>query len=213
MKSIKKNNITEPRLFPWFLVILGWSAILLNHIYLMNGLHHSYGFFEALFHGLKLYTIQSNILVLLSLSFALNYKRKGFFLTEPKVRTALAVYITVTMLTFFVVLRQDYRTTGMLHAIHVITHYIIPGGYLIDWFFTVDPKDHHWRDSLKWIIYPLGYGLFSIIYGRTVGDYAYPFLDIEVLSRAQAAINFLIGGSIFFILSLIFIGVQKARES
>jgi len=211
VKRGKKNNYI--RGLRWFLVILGWTTILLNHIFLMNGLHHSYNFFEALFHGFKLFTIQSNILVLLSLSLALAYKKKVVFFTDPKVRTALAVYITVTMLIFFMVLRQEYRTTGMLHIIHVITHYIIPGGYLIDWFFTVDPKGYHWGDSLKWIIYPGIYGLFSLIYGRLLGEYAYPFLNLEALSGFSVALNFLLGLLGFLILGLIFIGIQKSRES
>lgn len=179
----------------------------------MNGLHHSYGFWEALFHGLKLFTIQSNILVLLSLSFALGEKGKVHFFTKPKVRTAIAVYITVTMLIFFIVLRQEYRTTGMLHAVHVITHYIIPGGYLIDWFFTVSPKGYHWRDSLIWGIYPGVYGIFSLFYGRLLGDYSYPFLNPEFLSMAQIALNFLLGILGFVILGWLFIGIQKRRES
>ncbi len=201
--------------FRWFLVILGWGTIVLNHIFLMNGLHHSYGFFEALFHGLKLFTIQSNILVLLSLSFALGYRkrRKTNFFTDSKVRTAFAVYISITMLTFFLVLRQEYQTTGILQAIHVITHYIIPAGYLIDWFITVRVGGFRWTDGLKWTVYPLLYGLLSLFYGRLLGDYAYPFLNMEVLSTAELTFNFLIGGLIFFLLSLLFIRLQKVRES
>lgn len=214
MQKNKENNKIRLWAFRWFLVTLGWGTIILNQIFLMNGLHHDYGFFQALFHGLKLFTIQSNILVLMSLSFALVYrkKEKSHFLINPKVRTAFAVYITLTMLTFFIVLRQDYQTTGILHGIHLITHYIIPGGYLIDWFITVR-GEYRWTDSLRWTIYPLIYGLFSLLYGRIVGDYAYPFLDIEELSRPQLAMNFILGVSAFFILSMLFIGLQKVRES
>ena len=214
MKTASKSNKDPWKMFRWGLVSLGWSIIVLNHIFLMNGLHHSYGFFEALFHGLKLFTIQSNILVLLSLSFVLGYgeKDKDHFLTDPKVRTALGVYITATMLTFFVVLRQEYRTTGVLHAVHVITHYVVPLGYLLDWFFTVKIEEYPWRDSLWWTLYPLSYGLFSLVYGNFVGDYAYPFLNLQVLTGTQVAFNLLLGILGFYILGLLFIILQRRRK-
>lgn len=190
---------------------IGWTAFVLSYIFMLNGVHHTYGPFQGMFNTLKLFTMQTNLLVLLWATMAVRNKMFGErnLLDKPILRGAIAVYITVTGIVFLTLLRVDYREEGIRNIIHIISHYFIPLAYIIDWLLTEKRGVYRLKYILYWLVYPLAYGAVYLVYGLLSGNYAYPFIDIENVGYVIFARNIFLLVLFFMALSLIYILVNK----
>ena len=132
---------------------------------------------------IRLFTNQTNLLVVLwSLSSCLKAPERREGLELPKgLRGGLAVYITLTMVVFHIYLRQGYSLTPPLFAVSLVAHYLVPLAYLADWLLTEPRNYYQWHFLAYWILYPLGYGLVTMVIGSLTGEYPYPFLNWQML--------------------------------
>lgn len=190
---------------------IGWTAFVLSYIFVLNGVHHSYGPFQGMFNTLKLFTMQTNLLVLLWATMAVRNKMFGERnpLDKPILRGAMAVYITVTGIVFLTLLRVDYREDGIRNVIHMVTHYFVPVAYIIDWLLTEKRGVYRFSYILYWLIYPLAYGGIYVIYGLLSGQYAYPFMDIGKVGYAIFFRNVSLLVIFFMVLSLVFVFANR----
>lgn len=190
---------------------IGWLALILSYIFVLNGVHHSYGPFQGMFNTLKLFTMQTNLFVLLWATMAVRNKMFGEKnpLDKPILRGAMAVYITVTGIVFLTLLRVDYREDGVRNIIHMVTHYFVPVAYIIDWLLTEKRGVYRFSYILYWLIYPLLYGAIYLVYGLVSGAYAYPFMDIDAIGYLLFFRNVILLVIFFTLLSSIFIFTNK----
>ena len=91
-------------------------------------------------------------------------------------RGAVTLYMVITGIIYAVLLSNidvgvaDPWTNNVVHR-------IMPVVILIDWILVPVRKRFSESQSLIWLVFPLVYGIYSLIRGPIVDWYPYPFLD------------------------------------
>lgn len=201
---INERKLIIPRIL---CLILGWIAVVM--------ILTSKGDSKTTYSYLMYYTIQSNILVLLSLSASFllslikNKKSSFFFIVHPAVRGALSVYIAITFFGFAIFLQ---KSGSGLSFTNFMVHYITPIYFLFDAIVSIPRRTLKWKYIGPWYIYPAGYLILTIIYGSETGFYAYYFLDYSKLGPSVFLIAVLILAAVFGGFSSAVIGINKVRR-
>jgi hypothetical protein len=208
MKSISLSNksILIYRIFflglTLFTIITGW---IINSITSGNPLVWLSGF--------KYYTMQTNLMVIIWFILAIVWYNKPESLEKIMglLKGAFTLYITTTFVFFAILLQMFYHPTGWAAFSNIILHYITPIAFIGDWVLTETKIRYEWKYLLKWIIYPLGYLLFSLMHGEQTGDYLYPFLNIREIGIPGylISISFLIGVGI--IIACLYVVINRYR--
>lgn len=193
------------------LMLTAWFGVLGFLIQrIVNG-----GGLTSIINLLSTFTIQSNILVAVWLTAAVRSRRKAKtdWLLRPKTRGAITVYITVTMTLYAVLLASLWQPTGLSAVLNVVTHYLVPAAFILDWFLFEERKTYQWRWAFHWLVYPLAYFAYAMIYAAITGWYIYPFFNIP-----EIGIDGLVKWAIilivyFIVLSTAFIGVNKIMKA
>lgn len=125
------------------------------------------------------FTIESNILaagILLILGVAgfIGVKRKGF----EYLRGAATLYMSMTGIIYVLLLSgNEVALQTTLPWVNMVLHYIMPVAVVIDWLANPPASALSYKKALWWIVFPVGYLLYSFIRGPIVGWYPYPFMN------------------------------------
>ncbi len=214
---MNSNEGTSNKLKPYILgyriifVILGIGTLLVSHY--LNTTNPLNASIPLLMRNLRIYrhfTMQTNLLVVIWLIFAIIWSSdvKKMEKLMGKLKGAITLYITVTFLVFAVVLSPLYHPSGVEGVLNLMLHYIIPVGFIIDWFIT-EGNNYHLSFIPYWFCYPIGYLVFALIHGGTTGDYLYPFLNLEVLGLDGLIFRVIILITLFTALSSVYIAVSR----
>ncbi|MFC4126724.1 Pr6Pr family membrane protein [Nocardia rhizosphaerae] len=151
------------------------------------------------------FTVQSNILGVIVLLVG------GLFAPESRrwqlFRGAATLYMLITMVVYAVLLAH---LDVMLNDkwINDTMHRYVPLVLVLDWVLVAMP--HRLRPSPaligQWLLYPLAYGVYSLIRGPIVDWYPYPFLD----PREQGYLSMTLG---LVVLTLVFAVLAVAMAS
>ena len=169
---------------------------------------------STFFTGFRLfryYTIQSNLIVAIYFSALLSNKYRNSLLFK-KILGGVTVYVTITFIIFAVMLQKDFHPQGINFVTNIFLHYLVP---ILTMFFLIYYRKEYsfnYRDTVLWMIYPLIYILFMVIYGSITGDYLYPFFDVAVVGISGLIIA-IIGLIIFFIImSFLYVKIVSKKE-
>ncbi len=181
--------------------ITAWIAVVVQAFLTTGTLANLFSYF----------TILTNLLVALSLSFSLFFpnSKAAIFFKRPSVKSAIALYIFIVALVYNTVLRGIFPISGWHLFIDTLLHVIVPLLYIIFWYLVVPKKALHWQDGISWIYFPLAYLLYSLIRGAIVQWYAYPFLDVNELGYTKVFINIAAMVAVFFVAGLGFIFINR----
>lgn len=130
----------------------------------------------------------TNILVTL-IATRLAWSGAHGFLGRPVTLAAAAVYIVVVGLIYALLLSALWAPTGLHKLADAILHALIPLLYLLWWLLYAPKQGLRWSQPLRWLAYPLAYGVFSVVLGILTGKYLYPFADLRNLAAVQALRN------------------------
>ncbi len=150
---------------------------------------------------LKYFTIQSNLMVTIYFGAIYFFKWDQ----QPKLKPwlgAVTVYITITFLVFVTLLQNIWHPVGIGLWGNILNHYVTPIFSIV--FLVIYRKDYLFTKSniLQWLIYPLIYIVFVLISGLAVGDYIYPFFQINEVGVGGFLIVFFCIMVLFFLLSI-----------
>ena len=108
-------------------------------------------------------------------------------------------------------MRFLWNPQGLQWLVDELLHLIIPGLFLLHWLIFEAKDKLEWKNAFAWMIYPSIYGTFVLTRGyfSDSGFYPYPFIDIGKLGVNQGIINTIAFVIIFFVASLLFIGIGK----
>jgi len=151
------------------------------------------GFVSSTITYLSYFTILTNILVGLAFTAPLlsaENKLRHFF-NRQAVRAAIALYITVVMVVYWALLASIHNPVGLSAVANVGLHLVVPIWYILDWLFFAAKDKMSFKRIPFWILYPLGYGIYTIIRGAITGVYPYPFMNVTELGMGQVFINML----------------------
>ncbi|MFC9662391.1 Pr6Pr family membrane protein [Nocardia sp. NPDC127606] len=147
---------------------------------------------------LSYFTIESNILAVLVLLVgglvAPQSPRWQIF------RGAVTLYMLITMVVYAVLLANvDVMLTDKW--INDVLHRILPLVLLLDWLFVAMAQ--RLRPTLEliglWLIFPVAYGVYSLIRGPIVDWYPYPFID----PRTQGYVSLTIGLAVLLVVFVV----------
>jgi len=197
------NAVGFPRWLRWFaglIAALCWCALALQlNLIIAEAAKRGFAWPIALAVYASFFTIQVNLLAAIVTSFAAAGIKR--WPARGRIRTAIAVYLSVGGIVFFVSLRPVWRHTGLQALADALLHYVIPALYCAFWFFGVPKHDLRWRDAFIWMIYPTAYLAAVLAFGLWSGYFPYPFIDLrsrDVLSLATGIAGssggFLMGG-------------------
>ena len=156
-------------------------------------------------------TIWTNILVAGSFFFPLFFpaSRLSIFLTKPIVEGGILVYIFVVMLINHLFLQGLVNQTGMQWVVNLFLHYIIPVFYIAFWILYGKKGRQEYSNSIRWLIYPFIYILYSLARGALINQYPYPFIDVTELGYALALRNTVLIIVAYLIVGLMLVIIDK----
>lgn len=169
------------KIYAAIIALLAWASLILQFFIRTGSALNFFSFF----------TVQCNLLiaVTLSFSFVMRSSAAARFFTSPGTRAAIAVYIFIVALVYNTVLRGlvPLESWGLLTD--TMLHVVIPILYLLFCVFFIPANTLHWKDCLYWILFPLGYLIYSLIRGSINHWYPYPFLNADTNGYSKVFIN------------------------
>lgn len=163
--------------------ILGWTSIVISLTMAYEAVIAGSSALDVYGNMFSYYTIQTNVIVATWFSLAIIYAKKEDkpAVMGPIVRGAINLYITVTFLGFAVLLSFLYQPTGIAAFTNLISHYIIPIAFIVDWLVTGHDTEYEWKHLVYYPIYPAGYLIYCLIRGAIINFYPYYFIDPNYL--------------------------------
>ena len=172
---------------------------------LLGGLINFFSFF----------TVMTNTLAAVVLSYALIKREsaaKRFFLA-PAVSGGIAVSIAVVGLAYSLLLRHLWQPEGLQFIADELLHDVMPVLFLVYWWRCVPKGTLQLKHIGAWVIYPLVYFAYVLLRGHLLGQYQYPFIDVDSLGYPQVFVN--AGGILvgFVLIALAVVGLDKLLKS
>lgn len=95
------------------------------------------------------------------------------------VRGAMTGYLLILGAIYFLLLRNlpDDPAAPTISAVNHTLHYAMQVIAILDWIIFPPKNKLSFSNAIKWIVFPLLFVLYTLIRGRIVNWYPYPFLD------------------------------------
>jgi len=190
--------------------IVGWSALALQ-LYLLIVINIEKGVpgIVGVMKFFDYFTILSNILVAtVFTTVGLQRYADGFF-AHSKVKAGIGVYIFITGLVYFLILRHTWNPTGLSWLADVLLHYVMPALYLIEWLFFTPKGYLRWNDAARWLAFPLAFVVWALFWGAIFGFYPYPFIDVPKLGYPQVLVNSVFMAIAFLVVGLLLVAIDR----
>ena len=159
---MKKINLSNKTVLIYRIIIAGVSWFTIITGFFINSIVS--GVPLAWLIGFKYYTMQTNLMVSIWLTLAIIWYNKPVTLEKimGPLKGAFTLYITTTFIFFAILLQMFYQPTGWAAFSNIILHYIAPIAFIADWILTENKIRYDWKYLPYWIIYPIGYLVFSL---------------------------------------------------
>lgn len=184
-------------------------SLLLSIALLTFSLFTVYGYFSQVLPDFtagnywSYFTIQSNVLsvgfMVYLLFMAVTGKDSRHIATIDHIRTTLLLFMGITTSVYWILLHRFFQIEDITaRQANVALHWLAFAALLID-SLLVRPKT--WlapRVVWIWLLYPLLYGVYTLMRGAWVDWYPYPFIDVRIWGYASTLlINVLMGLGFF----------------
>jgi hypothetical protein len=146
------------------------------------------------------FTIQSNILVAITAGM-LAWRPERSSTVFAAVRLAALVGITVTFAVFHTVLSGLQELAGAAAFTDFVFHTLVPLLAVAGWVAFGPRGLVSWRVAGYALLFPLLWGLFTLIRGPIVDFYPYPFIDVRSLGYPRVLVNVALVGVLFYALA------------
>ena len=171
--------------------LIGWATLALQYWLHYVGRGELTPFAQFL-NYFSYFTILTNILaaILLTLPVVAGDRPIGRWAAYEGPRSAVTMFIVVVGLSYHFLLAATWNPQGLLYPVNMILHYVMPIAMLIDWLAFTPKGRLRWIDPVKWLAFPLAYGVWTVIHGLTAHWWPYWFINIEDLGWARAGAGF-----------------------
>ena len=174
-------------------------------------IHWALGFSLGNFFGY--YTILSNL-------FAGCVLLLSAFVTMSNRRVETLRFISVVNMTLlgivFVTLLRETDLGKLLPWVNFVHHYLMPVVVLGDWLIIPPRGRLEKRDVFIALSFPLAYLVYSLIRGRMLGWYPYPFLDAGVVGGTGNVVLYIAGITVVFCIvgsALLYVGNRRRMST
>jgi hypothetical protein len=195
-----------------FGALLGWFALVLQfYLTISSSLADGKTLVGALLFYFSFFTILTNLLVALQYSFLLwsLHSAAGRWFSRSAVQAGSAVYIVIVAVTYSLLLRNIWNPRGWQKVADVLLHDVSPLLGLGYWLFFAPKDGLRWSDAGRWLVYPLGYLVYSLARGAVTGTYPYPFIDASVIGYRRTMSNTGLMAIAFLAVGLVFVALGR----
>jgi len=214
MSDVAKNNAKHVLMVS--IAAAAWFALAVQlPLTIQTSTAHGMNILGAILTYLSFFTLLTNLLVALVLTFSLlaTNARWGRFFSSPVVATGTALYIATVGATYFLLLRHTWNPEGLVKLTDFLLHDFVPLGYVAYWIFFVPKSELRWKNTLSWTIYPVTYLAWILIRGDLYGRYPYPFVDVGSLGYPRTLLNSGILLMLFVLVSLAVVALARRKRS
>jgi hypothetical protein len=205
------NNTVKGRKWLYISTVIIWFSLILQitisiSAYLKTGRSLA-GTLVQLF---SYFTILSNLLAVICLTalFKAN-SRLGKCFFQPRVFSAIALYITIVGVVYNLVLRSLWHPEGLFKLADELLHSVNPVLFVVYWLVYVPKASLKWGQALSWLWFPFIYSVYIFIRGSISHLYPYPFMNIDKLGVPQVAINSLLMLIAFLLIGFLFVWINR----
>jgi hypothetical protein len=205
------NNTVKGRKWLYISTVIIWFSLILQitisiSAYLKTGRSLA-GTLVQLF---SYFTILSNLLAVICLTalFKAN-SRLGKCFFQPRVFSAIALYITIVGVVYNLVLRSLWHPEGLFKLADELLHSVNPVLFVVYWLVYVPKTSLKWGQALSWLWFPFIYSVYIFIRGSISHLYPYPFMNIDKLGVPQVAINSLLMLIAFLLIGFLFVWINR----
>ncbi len=172
-------------------LVVATGAMVLQYAILIRTTSNAIGPGFATIRFFSYFTVLSNLLVASVAASALSSSdaRLLRFFRRPAVKGGIALYIGVTGMIYFLILRHLWQPQGAQWWADTGLHYATPALYSAWWLLGVRHGGLRWNTILSWLAFPLGYLLWVFLRGAWAHEYPYPFIDVGQLGWAAVMRN------------------------
>lgn len=158
---------------------------------------------------LSYFTIQTNILsALVFLYVGINKDKKP---VKDLLRGGITTYMIITGIAYALLLE---KTQGQLDYpwINLVYHKIMPALVTISWIFFPVKLHLRYKQAFLWLVFPLIYGVYTLIRGLLVNWYPYDFVNPIKIGYGAVFLNFAVFCFMLFITSILLIFFTKTLK-
>ncbi|MBW4583147.1 MAG: Pr6Pr family membrane protein [Tildeniella nuda ZEHNDER 1965/U140] len=190
--------------------IVGWSALALQlYLLIVINIEKGQPGIVGVMKFFDYFTILSNILVATVFTTVGAQRYADGFFAHPKVKSGVGVYIFITGIVYFLILRHTWNPTGLSWVADIALHYVMPALYLIEWLFFTPKGYLQWHNAVRWLVFPLGFVVWALFWGAVFGFYPYPFIDVATLGYPQVLANSVFMAIGFLVLGLLLVALDR----
>jgi hypothetical protein len=168
-------------------------------------------FFVGTLNFFSYFTILTNLLAAAAMLIPVLMpgSRTGQFFARASVRTAVAGYIIIVGIVYFLLLRDIGHAEGWSLFFDHVLHYVLPPLFVLDWLLFVPKGIVAWRNGFACLGFPALYIAWTLSHGALTGWYPYPFVNVSKLGYGHTFLN--IAGLVLAFLALDFLLVAIDR--
>jgi hypothetical protein len=201
------------RLLLIVVAVLAWLGVVLQlWVAAQAALRAGHSPLRAILDALCYFTVLTNLALAVVVSARLAGVRWAL-LSSRATLAAVAVYIFVVGMIYSLLLRSLWAPSGLHKLADALLHDLVPLGYLIWWLGFAPKQGLRWSQAFTWLLWPLGYFVFSVLLGQASGRYLYPFADIAKLGLPTVLRNALLLLGLFWLLGLIAVAVGRRSSA
>ena len=146
------------------------------------------GLAERVLRFVSYFTIQSNLLAAgTALGLIARPDRDGR--TWRVLRIAAIVGMTVTFITYIIVLRPIVHLEGIAKLADIGFHYIAPVLIVLGWYLFGPWPRIDISSLLRHLVWPFGYLVYILALGALSGWYPYPFINVGKIGYPRTLLN------------------------
>ena len=181
-------------------MLLSWGSLGLLYATILLS-HDSPSLLTVTIDFLSYFTVLSNLLV--AIAFTWPHR------VRPIYRAGIALYITITGMLYFLLLRHAWSPQGIHLLTDILMHYVMPPLYISYWLATRHDAPLRWRYAFWWLAFPLGYAAYTLLHGALTGFYPYYFFNVAKQGLATVLLTMAVMAVGFVLLGLGLIAVDR----
>ncbi len=224
--STQTNEVFRRAILPNRVLIVVWRILII--IASLIGITMNSKSIGDFFAKLLYFTIQSNLILIVGIGYALWATLRNTAGPAPILKGAITVYITITCLVYNLILAKSLGSSPLPAGTIIVpviggtlsndlVHIIAPVMAILDWLLFDVHGNLRGRYPLQWLTYPLAYLAFVLIRGVLVTGpylypnlhYPYPFLNVDIIGYGGVALNTVIYGIAFWLIGIVFFTLDR----
>lgn len=162
--------------------VLGLAGVSIQFYFsLTRKLEQGFSVLYATNHFFSFFTIITNtsVAVLLLAYVLFPSSRLTVWFKKTSNNGAIGLYVLIVSIIYYTILLNNHELKPLeMLATHIL-HGYVPLTYLLLWFYRFRKGDLRYKDSLRWILFPLVYFIYILIRGAILDAYPYFFVNVN----------------------------------